>query len=273
MSTVSGDWKELSVFITVKTYPTASRKYQETVCTAGIDENGRWIRLYPVRYRFLREDQQYPKYSWVRALVCRNYQDFRPESYRVDNDSITVLRRVDTSAGWAERNRIVLPTLSPSIEYLRDQYDRNYVSLGIIRPRRVEEVICEPEEDSPRVRKNIFLRQLSLFEEKIPKDLEPVPYRFSYQFFCDDVRCTGHKMIILDWEIFAAYNKWKKRNGEQGAIQRIHDKWLYELCGKNRDTYFIVGTNYPHPTFMVLGVYWPPKTTTVQLNLPGLSFT
>lgn len=271
MSTVSQDWNELKVFIVVKTYPTASKKYQETVCTAGIDEQGRWIRLYPVRYRFLGDDQQYPKYAWIRVVACRNYQDFRPESYRVDNDSITVLQKVDTSKRWAERNRIILPTLSPSIEYLSDQYNRSHVSLGIVRPRRVEDVVCELEEDSPRARKNMFLQQLSLFDEKIPKDLEPVPYRFSYQFFCEDTRCPGHKMIILDWEIFAAYFNWKKKYGEEGAIKRIREKWLHELCGEDRDTYFVVGTNYPHPTFMVLGVYWPPKSDTVQLSLPGLS--
>jgi hypothetical protein len=35
------------VFITVKTYPPLSEKYDELVCTAGISEDGSWIRLYP----------------------------------------------------------------------------------------------------------------------------------------------------------------------------------------------------------------------------------
>ena len=38
------------IFILVKTYPTASKRYRETVCTAGIQEDGTWIRLYPVRF-------------------------------------------------------------------------------------------------------------------------------------------------------------------------------------------------------------------------------
>jgi hypothetical protein len=36
------------VFIVVKTYPTISGKYAELVCTAGVLEDGSWIRLYPV---------------------------------------------------------------------------------------------------------------------------------------------------------------------------------------------------------------------------------
>lgn len=34
------------VLITVKTYPTISKKYEELVCTAGFLEDGSWIRIY-----------------------------------------------------------------------------------------------------------------------------------------------------------------------------------------------------------------------------------
>ena len=43
------------VLITVKTYPTLSRKYGETVCTAGVREDGTWVRIYPVPFRRLNE--------------------------------------------------------------------------------------------------------------------------------------------------------------------------------------------------------------------------
>ncbi len=32
------------ILITVKTYPTLSRKYGKTVCTAGVREAGSWVR-------------------------------------------------------------------------------------------------------------------------------------------------------------------------------------------------------------------------------------
>ena len=53
------------VLITVKTYPTLSRKYGETVCTAGVREDGTWVRIYPVPFRRLNEEQQYKKYDWL----------------------------------------------------------------------------------------------------------------------------------------------------------------------------------------------------------------
>src|SRR5436190_17633006 len=70
------------ILITVKTYPTLSRKYGETVCTAGVREDGSWVRLYPVPFRRLDEEQQYAKFDWVECRVGRNTSDPRPETFR-----------------------------------------------------------------------------------------------------------------------------------------------------------------------------------------------
>lgn len=57
------------IFIVVKTYPTISKKYSELVCTAGILEDGSWIRLYPITFRKLDIEQKYPKYTWISVRV------------------------------------------------------------------------------------------------------------------------------------------------------------------------------------------------------------
>jgi len=41
----------MRVLILVKSYPEISKTYAETVCTAGITEDGKWIRIYPLPYR------------------------------------------------------------------------------------------------------------------------------------------------------------------------------------------------------------------------------
>src|SRR5436190_20765703 len=69
------------VLIVVKTYPTLSRKYGETVCTAGIRADGTWVRIYPVPFRRLEETEQYRKLDWVELDLIRNNSDPRPESY------------------------------------------------------------------------------------------------------------------------------------------------------------------------------------------------
>ena len=99
------------IFILVKTYPTASKRYRETVCTAGIQEDGTWIRLYPVRFRMLRDEKKYPKYTWINVDAERNTSDFRIESYRPDIASISVepeLPKIRSRVDWEVRRRIIL---------------------------------------------------------------------------------------------------------------------------------------------------------------------
>lgn len=57
------------IFIVVKTYPLRSSKYIETVCTAGFREDGSWIRLYPIPFRFCDYQNRYKKYQWIKAKI------------------------------------------------------------------------------------------------------------------------------------------------------------------------------------------------------------
>ena len=59
------DLPQTRILITVKAYPKPSGKYEELVCTAGLTEDAKWLRIYPVPYRFLTDNDVYPKYSWV----------------------------------------------------------------------------------------------------------------------------------------------------------------------------------------------------------------
>ena len=47
------------ILVTVKTYPELSKTYGEAVCSAGLREDGTWMRLYPVPFRRLDEREQY----------------------------------------------------------------------------------------------------------------------------------------------------------------------------------------------------------------------
>jgi hypothetical protein len=112
---------DAKVLITVKTYPLPSNKYEELVCTAGILENGKWIRIYPIPFRSLPYNDQYNKYDWVKLDLEKNSSDFRPESYRPRrnfDESIEPLGRVDTSDRWRERKLFVLQEVFTSMTEL-----------------------------------------------------------------------------------------------------------------------------------------------------------
>ena len=58
----------MRVFIIAKTYPELSSKYGETVCTAGVDEAGNPLRLYPIPFRYLSGPQRFKRYQWSKCV-------------------------------------------------------------------------------------------------------------------------------------------------------------------------------------------------------------
>jgi len=100
---MSTQYERAQVLILAKTYPELSRKYAETVCTAGIRDNGRPIRLYPVPLRYLTEEAQYRLYDWIEVLIRKSSRDPRPESYSIDaarkrSSACTYTRKQTSSA-------------------------------------------------------------------------------------------------------------------------------------------------------------------------------
>ena len=85
------------IFITIKTYPTLSKKYDELVCTAGILDDGSWARIYPLPFRNLDYEKRYRKYQWMSVPLTKNTSDPRPESYKVGNiDQIRLIGKKQT---------------------------------------------------------------------------------------------------------------------------------------------------------------------------------
>ncbi|WP_448574240.1 hypothetical protein [Trichothermofontia sp.] len=138
------------ILVVTKTYPTISKTYRETVCTAGLllDDEERplqWIRIYPVRYRDLDFDKRYPRWGIIRASIERNHKDYREESYRIDDSSIELVRKVGTENSWQERRDFFEPFLVKSIEAIKSQKH----SLGIIHPTIIDYSYEECERQWP----------------------------------------------------------------------------------------------------------------------------
>ena len=138
------------IYITVKTYPTLSEKYAELVCTAGISEDGSWIRLYPLPFRKLDNEQKYKKYQWIEADIERNTSDFRIESHKVLNiDTIKVIEPENTKVNWEERKRILFKSekVYTNLEELINLAKAPpYRSLAIFKPAKIMDFYSEPTE-------------------------------------------------------------------------------------------------------------------------------
>ncbi len=256
----------LKVLITVKTYPIPSAKYDELVCTAGVTESGDFIRLYPIRFRDLPFSQQYKKYQWVEVLAEKHKgRDSRKESFRPKEDSLKILGEPlgTHGPGWAERAQFVLHKRSASMEALKDQQKADGTSLGIIRPKRFLDIEISADDADWKPQFLEALRQQRLWDDRKTSREPPrkVPWKFHYCFECDDPRCKGnHRMMIEDWELGALY--WRcVDNGDspEAAAAKVKDKFLGTICAPDRDTHLFVGTVLEHGTWVVIGVFWPPK--------------
>lgn len=99
------------ILITVTTYPLPSRSYDELVCTAGILEDGSWIRIYPVPLSFLKDLKKgtgFKKYTWIELDVRRRTDDFRPESHSPQNYNIKIFNTLGTKNYWRESGRNIV---------------------------------------------------------------------------------------------------------------------------------------------------------------------
>src|SRR4051794_27995252 len=91
-----------------KTAPELSTRYFETVCTGAVLESGAPIRLYPIPFRYLSQEDKFKKYQWITAKITKSPHDSRPESYRIDCDSIVVGGEVPTdNQEWFARRQFM----------------------------------------------------------------------------------------------------------------------------------------------------------------------
>jgi len=261
---MASSWERKEVLIVVKAYPNPSTKYGETVCTAGvlIDER-RLVRLYPIPFRDLERRRQFRKYDIIRVRVRKATNDSRLESYNVDADSIEVLKRLPASRGWADRKKIVLGVEHLSMCSILRKAASDGASMGLVRPSPPVRFEWKRSSKKPRPGIEALYAQLS-FLSSPKKMLDRIPYVFRYSYKCmGKSECPGHKQAIVDWEIGAAFRKWKDNySDEKRVLEMMRSKWEGEIMGMDRDPYLFVGNQKRfQKQFMVLGVFWPPRET------------
>lgn len=246
------------VFITVKTYPHPSNTYREIVCTAGIDEQGNFIRLYPLPYRMLNNEEQFKKYQWIEVDTTKSSKDPRPESFHVAHSTLKALEWIEK---WDERNRIVLssPPQYTMCELQKDAGRLNR-SLAIIKPARIVEFIAKPDSRDWSPSQQETLRQTLFWDTGNSRPLRKIPYTFLYHYKCLSDGCKGHTQTIYDWETYRLYLRLID-NGEteESAVSKVKQKYFDQMCSDKFDMHLFVGTHSSFPSWIIIGTYTPPN--------------
>ncbi len=164
--------------------------------------------------------------------------------------------QLSSRQGWRARNEIILPMVTKSIEKMC----ASNRSLALIKPKRIIKFLSEKDNEDWGEKKEATMKQQRLFGKQRVA-LEKVPWKFSYQFVCNDTGCKGHTLAILDWEIFELYKKMLKLHGfaMDKVMEAVEEKWLHTMWDDSRDSYLYIGTVLRFNSPVVLGVYWPPR--------------
>ena len=267
------------ILIAVKTYPTLSRKHGELVCTAGVREDGSWIRLYPIPFRLLDYHKRYAKFDWIETTLVKSTKDPRPESFHpVDSSDIVNLGNLGTEDQWRERRRFVLEkaTVHHRLQPLIEAAHNNQASLAVFKPSRILGFPWESADrdwDSVKVEEmRLRAGQGELFAgddwRQTFKLIPKVPYKFSYRFA--DEEGKESEMQILDWEIGQLYwNCVRAADGnEEVALSKVREKYLDAFT--KTDLHFFLGTTQNYHSWatnpwVIIGVFPAPYVT--QMNL------
>jgi hypothetical protein len=262
---MAGTWLRKRVLIVVRTYPTPARSTIEASCTAAISDDGQWIRMFPVPARLMEHDKRFAKWQWIDVDLLKATSDSRPESYKLNPDSIVTGDTVGPQNGWRARRNLINPLKRPSMcRIQQEQEKRGYPTLGVFRPHQIKRLAIDPAAVNWTEAQLATLTQDTLFEKAPAQTLEKIPFDFRYEFRCGDVDCRGHAMICTDWEMGQAYRSWRSEYGDQWEA-KFRQRFEREMIEK-KDTHFFVGTMHQHPTsWIIVGLFYPPLPRTRDL--------
>lgn len=241
-STRSG---ETEAIVIIKAAPQVGQRHGETVCCAGIDLQGHWLRLYPISFRTLAEGQRFARWDRVRFKWRRPNDDPRVESRRVDQGSLEILGKLRER----EREGFLAGAIVTSLN--RERSEGRSLALLKAEIRGFEAERKSAAEIDAEMQKFERLRaQPDLFTAGPLVPYKPCPFRFKYRYSTDDGEREG---TCQDWETEATFYHWAKRYGADQAVEKM--KRVFGEEYPSQGMLLAMGTHSKYPdTWLINGV-------------------
>ncbi len=284
MSNLPNEIPNAKVLITVKTYPLPSSDHGEVVCTAGLLDNGKWVRTYPISSS-MYDDKKYPKYSWVQMDLVKHPSDFRAESYMPKkglDEPLHFIDRIGTDDYWAARKEYVHKEVFTSMNELISLSKSENRSLGTLKPLKIVDLLVEKTEREWKPQWQEKLKQLRMFDLGDDRNAKPrriirkVPYIFKYKFLSEG-DSKPRELSIHDWEIGTLFwNSLRQADGDEEVAKSLVRQKYFDEFVTQKDILLFLGTTYEfhqrrvESPFIIIGVFYPPKTQQLSLFIPSI---
>lgn len=245
------------LLVLAKAVPEISRKYEHLVCVAGITDKGEWRRIYPIPWSVFwgNSGKNFKKKFWIEYEVIDTSSDYRPESRRINPGSIKLI----SEAKFEDIEKLLKVKLT-TLEDLEKLGPKNQ-SLGVIAPIKILDFTpMDNKHYEELVKKS---KQLDFSGNPVVKlDIPKYKYRYKFTDKIDEEK--PHETLCEDWEVGMLYKNCEdyRKEGRYQDEQEVHDKVKEKMLNgitKNGHVYFIVGSHFRFPTYMVVGVIYPKK--------------
>lgn len=217
--------KKDKCLILIKANPHLSSKYFETVCCAGVGEDGNWRRQYPVSFRILDDAQKFKRWSWIEYEYIIPTDDDRKESQKVQDRSIEVVGQAKTK----DRTKSLQSLIHEGFEKPEENSD----SLTLIRPKTSEFFWKRkhPDDLAKQAEKHATMaNQMSLFSN----DATPMaqcPYSFHFKWTDENDKVWNS--TCDDWESSATFFNRRRIHGtEDNALNSMSDTFNTDYPSK-----------------------------------------
>lgn len=242
--------------ILVKASPQVGKRHGETVCCAGINDKGDWVRLYPVSFRTLNQASQFRRWDRIRFRWKKPQDDPRPESLRVDHQSIEIIAEL--------KPRERLNFLSRMEVFSINKVKAEGKTLALLRPRNLTFLIENKSPETLREEKQRFqalAAQADMFNSTPLIPYDPCPYLFKYRYTTDDGEREG---TCQDWETDATFYNWSCHYGEEKALKNMQRVFGEEYPRKGM--VLAMGTHSLYPdTWLINGIIRLDEITQMSL--------
>lgn len=224
---------QTEAIILIKASPVIGQKHGETVCCAGLDLYGNWLRMYPVSFRVLEDGKKFRRWDRVRFNWRKPDDDDRIESRRVDSQSLEIIGRLPDKEKIQFLNKKIVTSLNKELEEGR--------SLALLKPQILDFEINAKSSMKLLEQQNkidSYHSQEDLFLSKPAIPVKACPYEFIYKYKTDDGERKG---TCQDWETEATFFNWRRQYGEEKALIEMKTQFGERLPQKG--LYFAMGTH------------------------------